>query len=106
MKLGIARWWCFRRTALSLFLLLSGAHAGVGLSAQVASEPGASTEGAGSAVAGQSAEPVVLSMREAVETALSQSRDLIDARLLLEEANERVSEAWGSVFPRVDFAAS
>jgi len=51
-------------------------------------------------------EPVVLSIREAVQTALEQSRDIQDARLALEEAEGRVTEAWGNVFPRIDFSAS
>mgnify|MGYP006278306191 CR=1 FL=1 len=51
-------------------------------------------------------EPLVFSIREAVRTALQQSMDIQDARLVLEEANERVSEAWGAVFPKVDFTAS
>lgn len=51
-------------------------------------------------------EPLTLTLREAVRTALQQSRDMQDARLSLEEAEERVSEAWGSVFPTVDFSAN
>lgn len=50
--------------------------------------------------------PVSLSIREAVRTALRQSRDMQDARLALEEAEERVSEAWGNVMPKLDFSAS
>lgn len=50
--------------------------------------------------------PLTMSIREAVRTALDQSRDIQDARLALEEAEERVSEAWGSVFPKIDFSAS
>lgn len=56
--------------------------------------------------AGGQEEPVNLSMRDVVRIALHQSRDIQDARLALEEANERVSEAWGAVFPKVDFSAS
>jgi len=59
----------------------------------------------GREVAGQE-RPVEMSIRDAVQTALVQSRDMQDARLALEEANERVSEAWGAVFPKVDFSAS
>ncbi len=50
--------------------------------------------------------PVTLSLGEAVELALRQSRDIQDARLALEQANERVSEAWGSVYPTLDFSSS
>jgi outer membrane protein TolC len=51
-------------------------------------------------------EPVTLSMREAVGIALRQSLDIQDAYLALEEANERVSEAWSSAMPSVDFTGS
>jgi len=50
--------------------------------------------------------PTTLTLSEAVRTALDQSQDLRDARLALEEAGERVSEAWGSVMPTVDFSAN
>jgi outer membrane protein len=65
----------------------------------------AQTEAGGSA-GGPGREPVTISIREAVMTALDQSRDIQDARLALKEAEERVSEAWGSVYPRIDFSAS
>jgi outer membrane protein TolC len=45
-------------------------------------------------------------MRQAVETALTQSLDIQDAYLALEEADERVSEAWSSVMPKLDFNGS
>jgi len=61
---------------------------------------------ASTAGVGGSAPPVTMSIGDAVRTALDQSRDIRDARLALEEARERVSEAWGSVYPRVDFSAS
>ncbi len=54
----------------------------------------------------QQEDPLTLTLREAVEIALRQSRDIQDARLALEEAQERVSEAWGSVMPTVDFSSS
>lgn len=47
-----------------------------------------------------------LSLEQAVRTALEESREVRAARLGLEEANERVSEAWSSVYPTVDFNAS
>jgi len=56
------------------------------------------------AVLGQ--ETRVMGLEEAVRTALDQSREVRSARLTLEEANERVSEAWSSVYPSVDFNAS
>ena len=51
-------------------------------------------------------ESVILTMRGAVQTALRQSLDIQDAYLALEEANERVAEAWSGVMPTVDFTGS
>lgn len=65
-----------------------------------------STAGQLGAQAGAQPATLTLSLEEAVGMALAQSRDIQDARLLLEEAGERVSEAWGSVFPKVDFSGS
>ena len=48
----------------------------------------------------------VLGLEEAVRTALDRSREVRNADLGLEEANERVSEAWSSVYPSIDFNAS
>lgn len=56
------------------------------------------------ALAGQQAEP--LSLDGAVRLALRQNRDVQGARFALEEANERVSEAWSNVYPSLDFNAS
>lgn len=50
--------------------------------------------------------PRTLSLQEAVRTALERSRDVQAARYALEEANERVSEAWSNVYPSIDFSAS
>ncbi|MEJ2203310.1 MAG: TolC family protein [Gemmatimonadota bacterium] len=47
-----------------------------------------------------------LSLDQVVETALRQNRDVRAARLALDEANERVSEAWSDVYPSLDFSAS
>ena len=51
-------------------------------------------------------EPITLSMTDAVRTALNQSLDIRDAFLALEEADERVAEAWSGVMPSVDFTGS
>jgi outer membrane protein TolC len=48
----------------------------------------------------------VLGLEQAVRTALDRSREVRSAELSLVEANERVSEAWSSVYPSVDFNAS
>ena len=47
-----------------------------------------------------------LSLDQVVRAALRQNRDVQAARQGLEEANERVSEAWSSVYPSLDFNAS
>ena len=41
-----------------------------------------------------------------VDLALDRSRELAEARLLLTEAEEQVSEAKGEIFPSLDFSAS
>ncbi len=51
-------------------------------------------------------ETTTLSLRQAVRTAIEQNRDVQVARLALDEANERVSEAWSNVYPSLDFNAS
>ncbi|GMR12018.1 MAG: TolC family protein [Gemmatimonadota bacterium] len=48
----------------------------------------------------------VFTLEEAVRQALDESAELQDARFDLEVANEQVSEAWGSLYPQVDFSAS
>lgn len=53
---------------------------------------------------GQQVEPLTLD--GAVRLALSQNRDVKAARFALEEANERVSEAWSNVYPSLDFNGS
>ncbi len=50
--------------------------------------------------------PQVFSLGEAVALAMERSRDIQDARYALEVAKEQVTEAWGSVYPRVDFTGS
>jgi outer membrane protein TolC len=46
-----------------------------------------------------------MTLSETLRTALERSPRIEAARFALEEAEERVSEAWGSVYPRVDFSA-
>ena len=48
---------------------------------------------------------LLLSIDEVVELALDRGREMAEARLLVTEAEERASEAWGEVWPRVDFSA-
>jgi len=49
---------------------------------------------------------LVLSMEQALHTALERNRDLREARFALEEADGTVSEARGRMYPRVDLNAS
>ena len=49
---------------------------------------------------------LLLTIDEAVDLALDRSRELEEARLLLTEAEEQNSEAWGEIWPRLDFSAS
>ncbi|MEC8989651.1 MAG: TolC family protein [Candidatus Latescibacterota bacterium] len=48
----------------------------------------------------------ILDVDDAVRLALENSRDLRDAQLAKEEADEQVAEVWGRVFPQVEFNAS
>jgi outer membrane protein TolC len=56
------------------------------------------------AIRGQ--EPGAMSLDQVVRTALRRNRDVQAAQFALEEANERVSEAWSDVYPSLDFNAS
>lgn len=47
-----------------------------------------------------------LTLETAVRTALDRNPQLRAARFGLEEANEQVSEAWGSVFPSLDLSST
>ncbi|MBT3342387.1 MAG: TolC family protein [Gemmatimonadetes bacterium] len=49
---------------------------------------------------------LILSVDDAVRLALESSRDLRDAQLAMEQADEQVAEVWGRVFPQIDFNAS
>ncbi|MFB6231285.1 MAG: TolC family protein [Salinibacter sp.] len=73
-----------------------------------------STAGAQSAGTSQSsdvprstdAEPLVLTIREAVQTALKNNPDVRAAQLDLKEANARIQEAWGNLYPSLDLTGS
>jgi outer membrane protein TolC len=47
-----------------------------------------------------------LTLPEVVRSVISRSRDIRQARYALDEAEERVAEAWGGVFPNVNVSAS
>jgi outer membrane protein TolC len=101
------------RSTISLLLLLVQSATGEFLAAQTARAGdtwGWSLPDRGAnplaAVAEEGPAPRTLSIGEAVRMALRQSLDIQDAYLALEEAEERVSEAWSSVYPSVDFTGS
>ena len=48
----------------------------------------------------------VLSLPEVVRQALERSREILQARYALDEAEEQVAEAWSGVYPTVDFSAN
>ncbi len=54
---------------------------------------------------GVAAQERVVTLEEAVTTALAQSLDLRDARMGLEVAEEQVSEVWSLLYPKVDASA-
>jgi len=62
-----------------------------------AQTPASSTGGGGQ---------VNLTLDQAVAIAIDENRDLTRARLAAREAEGMVSEAWGSVYPRIDFSTS
>lgn len=57
-------------------------------------------------VAAPQVQNLTLSMEDAVRMALNQSLDIQDAYLALEEAEERVSEAWSGAMPKLDLTGS
>ena len=62
--------------------------------------------GPGSARVEAQVSQVVFGIEDAVRTALGVNPDVVAARLGLTEAEERVSEAWSEVYPRIDLNAS
>ncbi len=59
-----------------------------------------------SATGSNTAQGTSLTLPEAVRTALERSPQIRGARFGLDEAKERVSEAWGSVYPSLDLNAT
>lgn len=96
------------QVAIGMALALTFLPVPVPVAGQAARLKGGDAETGESVALGPRAEaaPITLSIREAVETALRQSLDIQDAFLALEEANERVSEAWSSVMPKIDLTGS
>jgi outer membrane protein TolC len=67
---------------------------------------GALALASGAPAAAQQAPAEALTLPEVVRSALARSRDIRQARYALDEAEERVAEAWGSVYPDVNVSAS
>ena len=63
-------------------------------------------DGQNPAATSGSADPLVLTLDEAVRTALRKNLDLRAAQLDVEEANARVQEAWGNLYPSLDLSGS
>jgi outer membrane protein len=57
-------------------------------------------------VSAQQAGPEPLGLRDVVREALEKSREIRQAQYALDEAEERVAEAWGNVYPSVDVSAN
>jgi outer membrane protein TolC len=51
-------------------------------------------------------EPLILTINEAVQTALQNNLDLRAAQLDIEEADARVQEAWGNLYPSLNLTGS
>ncbi len=76
------------------------------VTAQVAPDPTMAEPVSTRPVGPGPAQELILDVDDAVRLALDNSRDLRDAQLAMEEADEQVAEVWGRVFPQVDFNAS
>ena len=85
--------------ASTALLLPSGAQA-------QSVDPEWEPDGQNPAATSGSADPLVLTLDEAVRTALKKNLDLRAAQLDVEEANARVQEAWGNLYPSLDLSGS
>jgi outer membrane protein len=100
------------RASLS-FVTVLALLLGASTAALLPSDAGAQPVGSESAPGGQgpaaspgSAEPLVLTLREAVQTALRRNPDVRGAQLDIENAEARVQEAWGNLWPSLDLTGS
>ena len=85
--------------ASTALLLPSGAQA-------QSVDPEWEPDGQNPAAISGSADPLVLTLDEAVRTALRKNLDLRAAQLDVEKANARVQEAWGDLYPSLDLSGS
>ncbi len=95
------------RSSLSIFAFALGIGAalfGPALSRAQSSDPlPAATERPSSS---EVDEPVVLTLTDAVQTALDRNLDLRGAQLTIRNADAQVSEAWGNLYPALDLTGS
>jgi outer membrane protein TolC len=85
--------------ALSVALLLPAATRAQSVAPNTDPSPEAAS-------APNTSEPLVLTINEAVRTALRNSLDLRGAQLDIENANAQVQEAWGNLYPSLNLTGS
>jgi outer membrane protein TolC len=73
---------------------------------QTERSPSATAPTAYPADAPSTAQPLVLTLRDAVQTALEKNLDLRRAQLDLEDADAQVQEAWGNLYPSLNLNGS
>lgn len=101
--------WLARPVALALVLWavsLAGGPATAALAAQQPDSLPAEAPTLESLLGLEGVDPRVLPLDEALALALEGNRELHSARLGLEEAEGQVTEAWGNLYPRIDFTGS
>lgn len=99
------------RSSIPVFLLVLGTCALLAAPspawAQQADQPSsADARAAQPTNAPSTAQPLVLTLRGAVQTALEKSLDLRRAQLNLEDADAQVQEAWGNLYPSLNLNGS
>jgi outer membrane protein TolC len=77
-----------------------------GPAAAAAQESECCEQGPGDAYASAPAPRDTLGIAEAIRMALDRNREILAARSQLDEANDRVSEAWGNLYPSLDFSTT
>lgn len=70
------------------------------------SQTGANPQGIGAASSTNAEDPLVLTLKDAVQMALQQNLDLRGAQLDIEDADAQVQEAWGNLYPSLDLTGS
>ena len=99
------------RSSIPVFLLMLGmctllAAPPPTWAQQTERSPSATAPPAHPADAPSTAQPLVLTLRDAVQTALEKNLDLRRAQLDLEDADAQVQEAWGNLYPSLNLNGS